>query len=74
MTTTAISIYGYALNPAGKVAQVLAHKVPGKPMTQEFTGKVYRNEREANADVLALNIQTAKERRSFERMMAGELS
>lgn len=64
-----MQFYGKALNAKGRIAQVLVTKEPGKPMRQEFTGKIYRSDREADHDLVALNTEIARKRRSFERML-----
>ena len=66
--STTIQFYGKALNASGKIEQLLVTKVPGMPMTQAWTGKVYKSDRAADADVTALNVEIARQTRSFERM------
>ena len=54
-----IRYYAKARNPRGKIEQLLVTKVPGQPTSQQWTGTVYRNDREADADLLALNTSRA---------------
>ena len=51
---SAISYFGWAKNPKGKVEQVKVKVINGL-MFQSFTGKVYRNDREAARDIEKLN-------------------
>ena len=50
-----MTYYGAALNPQGQIEQVLVTVRPPAQSTQVFTGKVYRTQREAQADILVAN-------------------
>jgi hypothetical protein len=53
-----ITYYGYATNPRGKFEQMLIRRsAAGK--SADWTGVVYRSEREALADVARLNSASA---------------
>lgn len=66
----AITYYAKALNKAGKIEQMLVSKEPGKVSVPQWTGKVYRSDREADRDLTALNSAIALERGSLDRMLA----
>ena len=57
-----ITFYAKALNAKGKVEQMLVTKEPGKPTQSQWTGVVYKNDREADRDITALNIAVARKR------------
>jgi hypothetical protein len=67
-----IRYYAKAMNARGKIEQMLVTKEQGKPTVPQWTGKIYKSDREADADLTALNCAIARETRSFERMMASE--
>ena len=50
-----VTYYAKARNADGAIAQLLVTKGPGRPTRQRWTGKVYRSDRAADADLLALN-------------------
>jgi hypothetical protein len=55
-----ITYYAAALNPAGKIAQLLVTREMAAPgvclaKKQEWTGVVYKTQREAMADLTRLN-------------------
>lgn len=64
-----ITFYAKAVNAKGKIEQIFVTKEPGKPTQPQWTGKVYKSDREADRDITALNVEIAKKTRSFERMM-----
>lgn len=66
----AIAFYAKALNARGRIEQILVTKEPGKPTQPQWTGKIYKSDREADRDITALNVAIAKQTRSFDRMMA----
>ena len=57
-----ITYYAKALNAAGQVEQMLVTKEPGKVSVPQWTGKIYRNDREADRDLIALNCAIARNR------------
>lgn len=63
-----ITFYAKALNSRGQIEQMLVTKEPGKTTVPQWTGKVYRTERDADRDITALNVAIAQQTRSFERM------
>ena len=65
-----ITFYAKARNAKGKIEQILVTKEPGKPTSPQWTGKIYKSDREADADLTALNVEIARKTRSHERMMA----
>ena len=52
--------YAKALNTRGKIVQLLVTKEPGKPGVPQWTGKTYRSDREADADLAVLNFSIAR--------------
>lgn len=50
-----ITFYGAAKNAQGKIEQLLVTVVPGQKSSQEWTGRIYRTQREAGADLERLN-------------------
>jgi hypothetical protein len=59
-----ITYYAVAVNPAGKIGQLLVTRVmsaPGVKVSgkQEWTGVTYKSQREANADLERLNCSKA---------------
>jgi hypothetical protein len=57
-----ITFYAKALNERGQIEQVRVTKEPGKPSRPTWTGKIYRSEREADADLIKLNGAIARQR------------
>jgi hypothetical protein len=51
----AITYYAKAKNVRGKIEQVLVTKEAGKPSVPQWTGKIYKSDREADADLVRLN-------------------
>jgi hypothetical protein len=61
---TPIHFYAKGLNDQGKIEQILVTKQSGKPTVPQWTGHIYRNDREADRDITALNVAIAAARRS----------
>lgn len=55
-----MNYYAFARNPKGQVAQLLVTRAPGQRMSQQWTGVVYRTEREALADMARLNCKASR--------------
>lgn len=50
-----VRTYGYAMNPAGQIEQVYSTVRNQRTVSQEWTGRIYKNERAAAADSWRLN-------------------
>ena len=55
MARKEIQYFAFAKNDKGKIEQLLVTRKNGKPFNQEWTGKVYRSTKEAEADMIRLN-------------------
>lgn len=54
MTKREITYFAYARNDRGKIEQLFVSRPDGRNH-QEWTGKIYRTVREAEADMIELN-------------------
>ena len=59
--TKTITTYGYARNARGQIEQVYSTVQNQRTVSQEWTGKTYRNERQADADSWQLNRHAVRE-------------
>ena len=50
-----ITYYAVARNSDDKIEQVFVERRDGKPFSQDFTGIIYKTEKEAMADIGQLN-------------------
>ena len=50
-----LTYYAYAENKDGKLEQLFVIRKDGKLFRQEWTGKIYCDQKEANQDMISLN-------------------
>jgi hypothetical protein len=50
-----IVYHAVALNPAGKIEQVIVTRRDGKQVSQQWTGVIYQSQREANTHLARIN-------------------
>lgn len=50
-----VSYYAYAENKDGRIEQLYIVRKNAKPFSQEQTGKIYKNYKEAEKDMIKLN-------------------
>ena len=62
-----VTYYAKARNVHGKIEQLLVTKEPGKATVPQWTGRIYKSDREADVELAKLNCVIACEPNSFER-------
>ena len=55
-----MTYHAYARRDDGKIGQLLVTKEKGRPSSQAWTGKTYKNERAARDDCAALNAKLSQ--------------
>ena len=55
-----LKYFAYACNPKGKIEQLLVERIDGKQISQTWTGKLYKDENEADEDMIHLNCNSAE--------------